>query len=230
MGAILRRIACTAPSLGGSANGIHARAWPRTEVYCALLESRYPGFRCHFNHRYVLRSWRDMTKQPASISEGHLTRAVSRWREGACGRTKPGSPGAIGRGCGAVRRAADLNSVGSSRPIRAQVSPPRSTVPAQAVVARFSENGRSIVMLRPGLRRRQRSTRRITRGMRPRRTAATCTDSTKDSAGRTDSTGISRPLVPRLVPRQKRRLATVRTVFPTRTGHCDHLALWTGFF
>ena len=48
---------------------------------------------------------------------------------------------------------------------------------------------------------------RITRGMLPCRTAATCTNSTADSAGSTDSTGISWPLGPRAGPRQERYLA-----------------------
>ena len=51
-------------------------------------------------------------------------------------------------------------------------------------------------------RRPPRTELRITRGMLPRRTAAACINSTVDNAGSTDCTGISRPLVPRPVPRR----------------------------
>jgi hypothetical protein len=56
---------------------------------------------------------------------------------------------------------------------------------------------------------------RITRGMLPRCTTATCTtatciNSTKDTPGSADYTGISRPFGPRTGPRQRRSLATAR--------------------
>ena len=45
---------------------------------------------------------------------------------------------------------------------------------------------------------------RITRGMTPRTHAMTCTETTADRTGSADCTGISRPAVPRPVPRASR--------------------------
>ena len=52
--------------------------------------------------------------------------------------------------------------------------------------------------------------------MRARHTGVTCINSATDSATSTDSTGISRPLVPRLVPRRKCCPVTVARISPGR--------------